>query len=331
MDAWWRELGDLDEGQRGVIGLPPDGSFLVKGPPGSGKTNLLLLRANYLAATEHSNLAVVVFNRTLREFICAGGGNYHFDPANVLTSRMFFGRLLGEAHVEFEADDRLSERTAEERVQFFDETMPFLMDSRRPPTEKAFAIALTAHICRPGFSQQASLLRDVTRVLPEAMLWLGAMQADAPLTETLAFGEGMAWRLARELFGLMDIFAPPLCDISFAELEVLCRRRDAFRVLRPSVRSRIDVELYAGLSVFVRYPSGQKRPDLASDKEPMLPIDEQIENEKLASHARKRDADRANSPLSEIERSLEALVGFVRKAREVDSGAKVPGRTKKRR
>jgi superfamily I DNA/RNA helicase len=48
MDSWWRELGDLNDEQRNVIKLPAEGSFLVNGPPGSGKTNLLLLRANYL-------------------------------------------------------------------------------------------------------------------------------------------------------------------------------------------------------------------------------------------------------------------------------------------
>ena len=86
METWWRELRDLDEAQRNVIALPPEGSFLVIGPPGSGKTNLLLLRANYLTNSEHANLAIIVFTRTLREFIRAGGGLYDFDPDNVLTS-----------------------------------------------------------------------------------------------------------------------------------------------------------------------------------------------------------------------------------------------------
>src|ERR1700731_4345336 len=99
MDAWWRELRELDEDQRNVIALPAEGSFLVNGPPGSGKTNLLLLRANYLATTEHTNLAIVVFNRTLQEFIRAGGEHYAFGPDNVWTSRQFFDRLLAEAHV----------------------------------------------------------------------------------------------------------------------------------------------------------------------------------------------------------------------------------------
>jgi superfamily I DNA/RNA helicase len=102
MDSWWRELGELNDEQRSVIGLPAEGSFLVNGPPGSGKTNLLLLRANYMAVTEHANLAVVVFNRTLREFIRAGSEQYNFDPDNVWTSRMFFDRLLTEAHADYE-------------------------------------------------------------------------------------------------------------------------------------------------------------------------------------------------------------------------------------
>jgi superfamily I DNA/RNA helicase len=131
MDAWWRELRELDPDQRDVIALPAEGSFLVNGPPGSGKTNLLLLRANYLTTTEHTNLAIVVFNRTLREFIRAGGEHYQFDPDNVWTSRQFFDRLLKEAHAtyapssNFDTDRRrrlaaLTEAIPEGRDPIFD-------------------------------------------------------------------------------------------------------------------------------------------------------------------------------------------------------------------
>jgi hypothetical protein len=50
------------------------------------------------------NLAVVVFNRTLSEFIRSGGENYDFDTDNVLTSHQFFDRLLAEAHVIYERE-----------------------------------------------------------------------------------------------------------------------------------------------------------------------------------------------------------------------------------
>jgi superfamily I DNA/RNA helicase len=97
MDAWWREQGDLDRDQLDVIGLPDEGSFLIEGPPGSGKTNLLLLRANYLTIRSHPNLAVVVFNRTLQEFIRSGADRYDFDMRNVQTSASLLDRMLREA------------------------------------------------------------------------------------------------------------------------------------------------------------------------------------------------------------------------------------------
>ena len=105
-ETWWRQASELDDHQKNIIGLPADGSFLVVGPPGSGKTNLLLLRANYLARTEHPNLAVIVFNRTLRNFIRAGAERYTFDSTRVQTIGQLFNSLLEEAGAanEFEGE-----------------------------------------------------------------------------------------------------------------------------------------------------------------------------------------------------------------------------------
>jgi predicted AAA+ superfamily ATPase len=46
--SWWKDISQLDEEQKKVISLDDDADHLVIGPPGCGKTNLLLLRASYL-------------------------------------------------------------------------------------------------------------------------------------------------------------------------------------------------------------------------------------------------------------------------------------------
>lgn len=70
--TWWRGPRDVDSDQVAIYSLPLDGSHLVLGPPGSGKTNVLLLRAVYLTRGGRANLKVLSFSRSLVEFIRTG-------------------------------------------------------------------------------------------------------------------------------------------------------------------------------------------------------------------------------------------------------------------
>ncbi len=71
--SWWLDISDLDEDQKDVIELPDTGNYLILGPPGSGKTNLLLLRAEYLIRSKQPNLLVLMFNAPLHDFVVRGG------------------------------------------------------------------------------------------------------------------------------------------------------------------------------------------------------------------------------------------------------------------
>lgn len=95
-ETWWVSENELDQIQRRVLTLAPDSSYLVSGPPGSGKTNLLLLRAKYLSLTGKPNIKLVLFTRALREFIASGATNYDFRRDQVQTSQQFWIDLLYE-------------------------------------------------------------------------------------------------------------------------------------------------------------------------------------------------------------------------------------------
>ncbi len=94
MSTWWLGESELKDEQKNVIEIAPTTSFLLLGPPGSGKTNILLLRANYLHLSNMPNLAVIVFTKTLQKFIAMGADRYDFPVGKVVTSRKWQQDLL---------------------------------------------------------------------------------------------------------------------------------------------------------------------------------------------------------------------------------------------
>ncbi len=108
---WWVNESDLDDQQRRVIGLGAEGRHLLIGPPGSGKTNLLLLRANYLSSGDKPNLLILVFTRPLREFIASGASRYLFPANKVQTYNRWARRLLRDEGIDLpESEDFEEER-----------------------------------------------------------------------------------------------------------------------------------------------------------------------------------------------------------------------------
>ena len=68
---WWVNPNDLDLDQRKVLRLPVEGKHLVTGPPGSGKSNLLVLRAKYLLGLKKESFRILAFTQTLVRFLRA--------------------------------------------------------------------------------------------------------------------------------------------------------------------------------------------------------------------------------------------------------------------
>lgn len=83
---WWRSFDELDNDQKAFIRLPVQGKHLLEGPPGSGKTNLLLLRAEFMAGRGDKNVLILTFTKSLRNFIRSGLGTRGLiSPSQILT------------------------------------------------------------------------------------------------------------------------------------------------------------------------------------------------------------------------------------------------------
>lgn len=101
---FWIRTDQLDAEQRQAVeNIPVTASFLLTGPAGSGKTNILLLRAKFLTLKSHSNFKIIVFTKSLRRFVQVGCEHYDVDPASVVTQMGFFREILHEYGVS--ADD----------------------------------------------------------------------------------------------------------------------------------------------------------------------------------------------------------------------------------
>ena len=73
MSLWWVQKDELDPKQMALIEeLPLRRNFLVLGPPGCGKTNVLLRRAQFVRGQNMPNVMVLTFTRPLTEFLKTG-------------------------------------------------------------------------------------------------------------------------------------------------------------------------------------------------------------------------------------------------------------------
>lgn len=100
-ETWWRRPDQLDEDQQRIISLPVDGNNLVLGPPGSGKTNLLLLRATYLWRQDVRDICVLTFTRMLKEFLANGADHYPFPMETVRTVRSWAPAILQAEGIDY--------------------------------------------------------------------------------------------------------------------------------------------------------------------------------------------------------------------------------------
>ena len=104
MSLWWVKREQLDRYQIQLIEtLPLRESFLVLGPPGSGKTNVLLRRAQFVRGQDMPNVLVLTFTRPLTEFLktgCFDDQNREIFPPESVTTLESWLRSMYDKHGE---------------------------------------------------------------------------------------------------------------------------------------------------------------------------------------------------------------------------------------
>ena len=140
--SWWLDISDLDEEQKDIIALPPTGDYLILGPPGSGKTNLLLIRAEYLIRTGQPNLIVLMFNEPLHDFVVRGGVHYDVPATKIRKILSWEIVLLRENSVPF--DDLPEDDLFAKRKLLAEKVLDLLV--RNPKLEKHLECLLVDEI-----------------------------------------------------------------------------------------------------------------------------------------------------------------------------------------
>lgn len=104
MSLWWVQKQQLDPHQMALIEkLALRENFLILGPPGSGKTNVLLRRAQFVRGQNMPNVLVLTFTRPLTEFVktgCYDGQGREIFPSTCVTTLESWQRWLYAEHEE---------------------------------------------------------------------------------------------------------------------------------------------------------------------------------------------------------------------------------------
>ncbi|MFC4313003.1 AAA family ATPase [Steroidobacter flavus] len=104
MSLWWTRREDLDGQQVALIeDLALHEDFLILGPPGSGKTNVLLRRAQFVRMQDMPSVLVLTFTRPLVEFVrtgCVDDQNREIFPRSCVLTLESWIRDLYEQHDE---------------------------------------------------------------------------------------------------------------------------------------------------------------------------------------------------------------------------------------
>lgn len=210
MSLWWASKDQLDADQMRLIErLPLRDNHLVLGPPGSGKTNVLLRRAQYVRSQGMPNVLVLSFTRALTEFVktgCYDAQNREIFPRNLVSTIEGWTRFLYKEHNR-PLPDAENMKFGERKAYIASAALDLVKQNKLPQFEAIFVDE-----AQDLLNEEVELLRAWTSTLflvgdDRQKIWANAAGLDAVRGQIEDLNEERLtthYRLAEELCEMAD-------------------------------------------------------------------------------------------------------------------------------
>lgn len=265
--SWWRSKSELVQEQLDFINLPVQGRYSLIGPPGSGKTNLLLLRAQFIAGTGEKNVLVVTYSKALSDFIRSGiGRSGLIAPEQVKTFHSWAGGHIID-HLGFGERSKGSKFNDATRIEiveklkaantklatpkvysaiFVDEAQDLTVD------ELELLLCLSDKVCICGDLRQGIYEKDGLSVVDKLKLTQHRLTSHFRIGQRIA---QVADKLMPPADGVVGLEAtanynPKVQGASTAKMHTCGSRADQFKEMEILIRVQLDAFKDDSIGVF---------------------------------------------------------------------------------
>jgi superfamily I DNA/RNA helicase len=255
--SWWRKKEEMDDDQRSFILLPQQGKYALVGPPGSGKTNLLLLRAEYWAGRGERNALIITYTNALANFIKTGLGRAELvSPDQIRTYHSWagehilhhFGKLPKEMGSEFNEKSRTimleylreanlrSQTSKHYSAIYVDEAQDFTLE------ELEVLLQLSDNVSICGDERQGIFYKNGLEIITKLRLKEHKLVRHYRIGQRIA---RVADKLMPPLQGVASLestsnYDPTIQGESSAEMHVCSSRDDQFNTMLGIIKIQLD-------------------------------------------------------------------------------------------
>jgi hypothetical protein len=126
--------------------------------------------------------------------------------------------------------------------------------------------AFLADRIAPGSFEHSALLRTTAPRSSAALCWYGFFAGLQPNSKLSTYADGVAWRIAAEIFTSETTFGQTRGDIAIDELEMLVRHTATRASITPRRPPLLCIEVYPALYTYRNWPEAVDRSGASSER-----------------------------------------------------------------